>query len=278
MIPVVFVHYGPVPEYLKLSIAQAAKHNDVVLITDQEKAEVNAKLVQMTGLRTEVDQFEKAYHHLSKNPEEFELRCFTRWGLIKAMMEQDGLKTIFYCDSDVLLYTNVGQFFSSDVEASYSIPEDQPEFRWSASAHVSFFSYEKLKSLWDFMLSTYVHRTETYGQLKSKYKHHLATQSPGGVCDMTLLYLFAQKNDVVPICKVVDGMTFDHNINSSENLLKPEYEMRQVAGPYGPMTIKDIKFLDGSPYCLNLDKDQNVKFNSLHFQGGAKTLMQQFIP
>lgn len=277
MIPVVFVHYGPVPDYLKLSIAQAAKHNEAILISDQESVQVDAKVVQIGPLRGEVDQFEKVYHHLSKNPQEFELRCFTRWGLIKAMMEQYGVKTVFYCDSDVLLYTNVDQFFPSDVEVSYSLPEDQPEFRWSASAHVSIFSYEKLKALWNFMLNTYVHKTETYRQLKNKYKHHLATQSPGGVCDMTLLYLFAQKNDVLPICKVVDGMTFDHNINSSENLLKSEYEMRQVAGPYGPMTIKDVKFSDGFPYCLNLDKDQNVKFNSLHFQGGAKSLMAYFI-
>lgn len=276
MIPVVFVHYGPVPEYLKTSIAQAAKYNDVILITDQSNVDVKATLVQIADVAVEAEQFENVYHHLSKNPEEFELRCFTRWGLIKTMMEKSGLKTIFYCDSDVLLYTRIESHFTADAGIAYSIPEEQPEFRWSASAHVSLFSYEKLSLLWKFMMDAYITKGETFKQLKNKYKHHLVAQLPGGVCDMTLLYLFSKEHEVFPICKVIDGATFDHNINSSENSIKEEYDMRQIASPYGPMTIKNIRFIDGSPYCLNNDEDQEIKFHSLHFQGGAKSIMQQF--
>lgn len=276
MTPVVFVHYGTVPEYLKLSIAQAAKNNDVILITDDDSTAVNATKVMIDNVNEEAKKFEGIYHHLSKNPEDFELKCFTRWGLIKSMMEKRGLQSVFYCDSDVLLYTSVGTHFPLDTGVAYSIPVDQPEFRWSASAHVSFFSYENMVLLWQFMLNAYETKGDVFKQLKTKYKHHLVSQLPGGVCDMTLLYLFSQQHKVTPMYIIVDGSTFDHNINSSENSIKGEYEMKQVAGPYGPMLIKSIRFIDDMPFCLNLDEDMDVKFYSLHFQGGAKSLMQQF--
>ncbi len=277
MMPVVFVHYGPVPDYLKLAIQQAKKFNEVVLITDQNAHGIDVQSFLIQDLRSEIEPFELAYHHLSKNPEDFELRCFTRWGLIKAMMERSGIDSIFYCDSDVLLYTSISSFLSPDTQIAYSIPEEQPEFRWSASAHVSMFSYATISELWRFMLDTYVSKSETFKQLKNKYRHHLTTQTPGGVCDMTLLYLFAQTHDVTSLCKIIDGTTFDHNINSSENSIKSEYDMRQVASPYGPIMIKNVRFVDGMPCCLNLDVDQDVRFNSLHFQGSAKFLMQQFM-
>lgn len=276
MIPVVFVHYGRVPEYLKLSIKQASNKNHVILITDDDSADVEAEKVAIADVDSEAKNFEKFYHHLSKNSEEFEFRCFTRWALIRSMMEKKNITSIFYCDSDVLLFTNIEAYYPMDTGVAYSIPKDQPEFRWSASAHVSFFSFENISIFWQFILNTYETKGEVFKQLKNKYKHHLSSQLPGGVCDMTLLYLFAQENDVTPLCENINGCTFDHNINSSENSFKGEYDMKQVAGPHGPLVIKNIKLIDGKPYCLNLDEGRDIEFLSLHFQGGAKSLMHQF--
>lgn len=276
MTPVVFIHYGPVPDYLRIAIKQAHKFNQVFLITDQEETNTEATAVLMIELDEEAKAFTRVYHHLSKNPIEFECRCFTRWGMMKALMEKRNIPRVFYCDSDVLLYTAIDGFFS-DYDIVYSTPVEQPPFRWSASGHVSIFSYEKLSALWNYMLNTYTHKTETFGELKSKYKHHLSSGAPGGVCDMTLLYLFSQKVEVVSMCSVIDGTTFDHNINSSENSIKDEYEMRQVSSPYGPMIIKNIRMVDGVPIGTNLDMDADVAFNSLHFQGVAKSLMGHFV-
>lgn len=276
MTPVVFIHYGPLLDYLRLAIQQASKQNKVYLITDQDGTTTEATSVLMSDLSGEDKEFSQAYRHLSKNPIDFELRCFTRWGMMKSLMEKESLGRVFYCDSDVMLYTHVDAGFS-EYDIAYSTPLEQPPFRWSASGHVSFFSYDRLCELWKYMLNTYVHKTETFSELKSKYKHHLSTGAAGGVCDMTLLYLFSKKVHVSPLCTVVDGSTFDHNINSSENSIKDEYEMKSVTGPYGKMSIKNIKMINGAPFCLNLDMDLDVKFHSLHFQGGAKTLMHHFI-
>ncbi len=277
MTPVVFIHYGKAPDYLTIAIKQAKKYNEVVyLITDQEDADVEANVVLMSSIDEEAKSFQNVYHHLSKNPIDFELRCFTRWGLMLSLMDKERLSRVFYCDSDVLLYANVDVALS-DADVAYSIPQHQPDFRWTSSAHVSIFSYDKLAQFWKFIVSTYTNRTETFGELKRKYKHHLANGAPGGVCDMTLLYLFAQKTDVAHMCGVIDGTTFDHNINSSENTIKDEYEMRDAASPYGTIRIKNIRMIDGKPVCLNLDMDTDIVFNCLHFQGGSKALMPHFV-
>jgi hypothetical protein len=34
--------------------------------------------------------------------------------------------------------------------------------------------------------------------------------------------------------------------------------------------------VDGVPLCLNLDLDEDIRFNSLHFQGAAKSIMSHF--
>jgi hypothetical protein len=276
MIPVVFIHYGVIPDYLKTAIKQAvSRGNKVFLITDDASTLTEAQKVLIDYINEEAEAFSGVYRHLSKNPEEFELRCFQRWGLLKRFMERESLSKVFYCDSDVMLYVNVSAELM-DTELSYSVPVEQPPFRWSASAHVSVFSYENLCELWKFMMVVYTEHSEAFKQLKEKYKHHLSSGAPGGVCDMTLLYLFSETKEITPLCQVLDGITFDHNINSSENSIKNEYEMREVAGPYGPMLIKNIKLVNKTPCCFNLDLGQTVKFNSLHFQGGAKTFMHQF--
>jgi len=277
MTPVVFIHYGPVPEYLRTAIKQAKKYNEVVyLITDQETTITEAIPVLINGIDERAKLFEKVYHHLSKNPIDFECRCFTRWGLMLTLMDKEALSRAFYCDSDVLLYTNVDSALP-DSDVAYCIPQHQPDFRWTSSGHVSIFSHAKLDEFWKFLMNTYTHKTETFGELKSKYKHHLATGAPGGVCDMTLLYLFSHKTEVTHMCNVIDGTTFDHNINSSENTIKDEYEMHEVASPQGTISIKSIRMVDGKPIGLNLEMDAEVVFNSLHFQGGAKALMSHFV-
>jgi len=276
MTPVVFIHYGAVPEYLRMAIRQAKKFNqDVVLVTDQEVEMDGVTVVAMEDLQQEVQPFIKVYHHLSKNPIDFELKCFLRWGIMKKLMEVNRYDRVFYCDSDVLLYVNVNSM--PETGAAYSTPIEQPEFRWSASAHVSMFTYDVLCDLWRFIMKTYENKTETFFELKSKYKHHLTSGAPGGVCDMTLLYLFSRKHEVTPLCSVIDNTTFDHNINSSENSLKDEYEMREVASPYGTLSIKSVRMVNGIPFCLNLDREEDIKFHSLHFQGAAKSIMSHFI-
>ena len=276
MTPVVFIHYGPVPEYLRLALEQAAQNNRVIFVTDQTFDHHKVETVSLLDLSSNVSDFMSSYHHLSKNPIDFELRCFARWGILKKLMDIKLLPSIFYCDSDVLLYVDVNSLFDKNSNAAYSTPNHQPEFRWSASAHVSYFPYSTLSSLWEFISKTYKDKDATFGELKRKYAHHLSTNKPGGVCDMTLLYLFSSHNKIDNICAVVHGCTFDHNINSSENENANEYLMRPTTQGDQSMMIKDVRLLEGSYVAINEATNHHVKFNSLHFQGQAKMLMNKF--
>ena len=46
------------------------------------------------------------------------------------------------------------------------------------------------------------------------------------------------------------------------------------------ITINDVKkifFLDGMPYCKNILTGENIMFHNLQFQGGAKSLIKDFL-
>ena len=59
------------------------------------------------------------------------------------------------------------------------------------------------------------------------------------------------------MCSVVDGATYDRNINLSDG-----YEMSG--------SMKRVYACGGLPYCKLLDQGALVRFSTLHFQGTAK--------
>ena len=62
--------------------------------------------------------------------------------------------------------------------------------------------------------------------------------------------------------QIIDGSTYDHNINAADQ----DFEF--ING------LKHLKFSEGKIYCKNLHLNKDIKFNSVHCQGGAKPLME----
>ncbi len=277
VIPVVFCHEGN-QEYLNTAIEQAKRHNDiVVLLGDSENARSDVRYSSWEHWKS--PEFQRVYKHMSTNHEEFELRCFQRWFAIERWAREHNVEGIFYSDSDVMLYCNITEWAESvdKPDVSFQVPQHQPGYRWSASAHVSLWTLEALREFCEFVSSEYCYVTlsATGGRLTNKWQWHQETDTAGGVCDMTLLFLWWQETlepdgwGFVNNATVIDGATFDHNINVAENYGQYDYLMQ------GDHKLVETGTHDGPHLLLELGP-QLIKANALHFQGQAKAWMKEY--
>lgn len=266
-IPVVFVHEGD-QDYLRVAIRQAQRHNDrVVLLGDKSNSSFGASqhgLVQQLGSQHFVD----SYRHMSHNHVEGALRGMMRWFCLLEWMERSHEEIAFYCDSDAMLYCNVDEVVESYPEgwvAALQIPQ-KPLQLASASGHFSVWTRDALRDFRAFMERMYV--TERgLAILQTKWAWHMLTQTPGGVGDMTHLFLWSLGKNIVNNAKVIGGAVFDHNINIPANYTEGEYRMNGA--------IKDI-IVDGPGDYWLWRKGERIRVNGLHFQGQAKGLMKEY--
>jgi rubrerythrin len=112
-------------------------------------------------------------------------------------------------------------------------------------------------------------------QLRSKYEHHIEKNIPGGICDMTALFLWQKENQGITFNTArahLDGYPlFDHNINMEGNYHPKEFIKNQFLG------IKEIDFKDGAYFAKSLDMPTLIPLTCLHFQGSAKKFIDLFI-
>lgn len=281
MIPVVFIHQGN-QEYLSIALEQAAIRNGVVLLGDNDTLWRNFD--HMADLLAVAKDFDQAYVHMSTNPEPFERFCFHRWFALAEWMRRMRAERAFYCDSDVMLYCDVTEWAESvgNPDVSLQIPKHQPEYRWAASGHVSLWTLDALSAFCNYIVAIYQESSEL---LEAKWHWHQTESKPGGICDMTLLYLWASDTyrlglfhpttKIVNNAKVINGATFDHNINVAENYELDEYEME--AGHKRLWLYEDWN--DSRPVLGRVvtDSRERVFANALHFQGGpTKELMKEY--
>lgn len=268
MIPLVIACYGK-QKYLPIVLHHAEKHNaHSVIIGDQQTRALGAEHFLFTDYND--GDFSRTYEHMGHGGHRFHLFCFERWFAIRNYMREHSVEKAFVCDADVMIYCDLEQEEEKfgDYLAVYSVPENQPGYRWSAGGIVSYWTLAGLESFCDFMFQAYT-SAEGLAELRKKWQWHQESGWHGGVCDMTLLYLFSKEHHVEGICQVRDHTAFDHNINVSENYHPDEYMM--TAGG-----VKTLKWQDNQPYAYNLVLNDWVRFNSLHFQGGAKRLIREF--
>jgi len=273
MTPIIIVHKG-YSKYLEYTLSQARHSNptsDVFLLGDASNNRFPfIKHFDISGYRSAADEFAERYEHMSKTGYEFELFCFQRWFIVKDFMERYGIERAFVCDSDVMIYCDIDREEAKlgSYSAAFCLPTRQTNYRWSASGHVSFWSLGSLGRFCSYMRDSYTD-TIRKAALKTKWKYHLDANRPGGVCDMTILYLFALEHDIVNLIAIWDESSFDHRISGAENEYDDEYEMARG--------IKNIRWEHGRPYGFNVRAKRWVRFNTLHFQGAwGKALIHQY--
>lgn len=268
MIPVVIINYGK-QKYLNYTINQALKNNKVILLTDLEELQSDQENFVQENINSFVDvdylNFIKNYVHMSTNSYQFELMCFLRWFVIKKYMVEKKIDVIFYIDSDVFLYVDVNLEYEKYKQYDMTLLH-------RTAAVSSFITMEGINNFCKFLTKTYAEKnTYEFEKIKSHYEVRQKFKLPGGVCDMTLLDFFHYHFDVGggpgrigEMMTVIEDSTYDHNINSKDQYYKFDGFRKQ------------IEFKGENPYVFNYKLNKYIKFNSIHFQGSAKTLMEKY--
>lgn len=274
-VPIIIYHEGR-QSYLRECINQAKKFNNIVLlIGDESNEDLNSDYwFNEADLETdEWHEFSDLFCNMSTNPAKFELQCFKRFFMICSLMKKDIIHECVHIDSDVLCYFDFSRIKScaGKYMASLGISQKQDGYIWSAGAAISYWSKEGIISFCDFIISTYRNRKEL---LTEKWNYHRKHSLPGGVCDMTLLYLWAKEQGESMILNTTKGfdvggnlVVIDCNINSTANYLKDEYLYD------GLFNMKKISFIEGIPY-MHKGDGTKIQALALHFQGGAKRYME----
>jgi hypothetical protein len=212
--------------------------------------------------------FEQRWRQMSNYDRRFDLLCMTRYFVIQKAMHDQGLDYVFDLDSDVLAFDDMDVFRARHLDGVFCglhMPQSQPGLRYSFGAHTSYWTRDAIDDFCVFLLNFY---EEVPQAAQEKWDWHRSTGAPGGVCDMTLLYLWAKdRGDVMNFAKPIGEAVFDYNLNTSENYAKGEYRTR-----FGK---KIIAFRDGQPYGRAANGDW-IRFRSLHFQGSIKNQMRRF--
>ncbi len=273
-IPVIVAYFGGKPNYLKFALKSAADFNNtVVLIGDDTNKDFwqnhwDTTLVEFDKFQN----FQKCYVHMSTNSQKFEIACFKRFFCLEKWMKEKDEKKIFLLDGDIVTFADYSKeacpILPNDCIAALmtSTPKNQDNFRWASSPHFSYWTLEALEDFTDFCIRAYSNKN-IRDKLEAKWQWHIDNHKPGGICDMTLLYLWSKDNPkVANLTRAMNDMTLDHNINSSTNYLEDEYQMQ-----FG---LKKLIFKNGIPYGYNKNLNKEIKFLCIHCQGGAKSVMR----
>ena len=270
-LPVLVAHTGYSP-YLEFTLRQAvhwAGREGVVFLGDRS----NDRFGFVRHVDGDAPRFRSAaapigavYRHMSTNTPAFELAAIQRWFRLRALMEREGLERALVLDSDVLLYAAPSELAAwlGGADVGLATPAGQPPFGWESSGHSALWTAERLGAFCDFAVRAYSEPAER-ARLEAKWRHHLATGDPGGICDMTLFYLFAQAQPPGAVRNVTEargGAVFDHNAAMTLGAVPGEY-------PLGTDGLKPVRWHDGRPTVARASGEA-VRFWTLHLQGPSK--------
>jgi hypothetical protein len=277
-IQIVFIHQGK-SWYLPYTLRQAVSVNRsfpqaVTLLGDTALGGSVATIPLEQLYSPRGDHFLERYEHMSTNPERFERFCWLRWFYLLRYMELAEVTYVLYVDSDVLLYSSRQEFYrvygAMRTEGGFFIAEqDESSFLWAASGHMSYWTRALLEAFCDFALQTFSDARFTH-LYRQKWAWHQATHTPGGICDMTTLFLFWREHPhaITNLAIEVQGSVCDLSVSASANYRQNEYI---VEGDH-----KKIQFIEKSKPAFFKTEAPNtpIAVHGIHFQGQAK----QYIP
>jgi hypothetical protein len=206
-------------------------------------------------------EFAKIYKHYSTNGIGFELICFQRWFILRDFLVTHDIPQCLYLDSDIMLYADVTNEQSKFNRFDFTLC-------WNTIGCVFFLNRAQgLDEFCRFLTDVYSQKDKYhYDKMLSHYAVRRKNRLRGGVCDMTAFQLYSEMNfgQVGEASHMIDGSVYDPNIN----MPNPGFEMENG--------IKKITWKDGQPYGRYVKTGEQIRFNSLHFNGRAKKLMSQY--
>ncbi|NDJ18741.1 hypothetical protein [Myxacorys almedinensis] len=268
-IPIITIHYGYAP-YLLHVLAQAKATNPrstVILIGDSRNAMISFVSHQKASdYFEEARQFEQLYRdkHASPNSYEYELICFQRWFILKEFMEKNQIERAMHIDSDLMLYTDITEEVKKFGDCEFTIQKQ-------GCGHNSFVTLSGIRKFCNLIRDTYSDLA-LFAIIQEQQKEReekrvgLSIMQIGGISDMSLLRRFYQINsdNIHSTAEIVEGAVFDLKMDSSSG----GFEMENG--------LKKIQWFDRQPFCKNLELNQLIRFNSLHFQGSTKQFISRY--
>lgn len=278
-VPVIFFHRG-LQKYLQCSVKAAQDAgNEVYLLGDH----TNEHLVKPTHFLNaeklkskEYAIFKSRYKHMSTNSEEFEVRCFERYFRVFEYMKFHNLDKVVMLDSDVLTFVKFDTertILESDISAEWQ--SEQLNYKWSVNPSVFAISIEAMRDFIDFLCDAYVNPSSLEA-LKQKWKYHQENNIPGGICDMTLLYIWINDGNtkakfrINNNAEIHDDAVYDLNLQVSANSELNQFKFDRI------IRLKIVKFVHHQPYFLCQSDGRLVQAKTLHFLGGAKTTLMSY--
>lgn len=266
IIPLFFVHTG-YQNHLKYVLSQAKKTNkEVYLLGDDSNKKIIQSWYKMEDFIDErFETFKSKFINMSTNPSEFELNCFKRYFVCYKFAKTHRIETFFMMDSDCLVYFDLSLLNLQEYDVGASFPEDQSNMNWTASPHASLWTVHALDSFLNFLIDAY--NKDNIYKLEQKWEYHKKNNISGGICDMTLLYLWILENELVfnvfNTSKIHDGKVFDHFLNVTEGYKKGDFIINKY------LEMKVVKFVNNVPYFKYKDGSW-VQTCTIHAQGARK--------
>jgi hypothetical protein len=263
-LPIIFIHSGD-SDYLGYTLGQARYSNPlsrIYLLGDAHNDHYDvAEHHDYKAYFTDATTFAELYEHHTTNPYSYEIFNFQRWFILREFLLSNNLTRCLYLDSDVMLYGNVTEeskrFLQFDFTLLYGM------------CPATFFlnNVAALTQFCEFLLNVYAKAEGYYyDKLVSHFLIRQKNGLPGGACDMNVFEFYRQERfgEVGELAEILDGSTFDGSINCTA----PGFEMKDG--------VKAITWKSDIPYGKATRTGTDVRFNSLHFQGGAKRLLSQY--
>jgi hypothetical protein len=238
--------------------------------------------------------FKKVWKHLmpdiNEKQSKFEYLVFAKYFCVLEAANRLKLSDFWIIDSDFILLENLRNLSialkEKGFEGALSSPRCENDYYMASSPHCSFWNVHSLKEFILFTIDQYKNNSKI---LMKKYLYHKNRKLGGGVCDMTLLYLWKNKTKR----KIYNSVNLsnskqliDHNINFTSDLYevgdfskrknktilkkKLHFVMEDFLG------IKKIRKDKDSFYASRVD-GLKIKVIGLHFQGEAKILIKRFM-
>jgi hypothetical protein len=236
VIPIIYFHAGSIkdptsaPRHLQVSIQQCKKFNEhVILLGDDSNSQLDVDHYNIDEHSEGVDEFRSLYKHMSTNPIGFELTCIERWIVLANFVKKMGFDKVVYLDSDIMTFCNYEErenIFDKDYVGMVCAPQRfgpsiDSKKDWGVTGCISYWRHDVIVRFKDFIIRSY---SDKIGGLLDKWNWHIESKYFGGICDMTIMYLFYFENNLQSLCKVQkDNSTFDQNFYVPENYLKNEY-------------------------------------------------------
>jgi hypothetical protein len=206
-------------------------------------------------LKDRIATFARFYQHMSGNHEYFERFCIERWFLLEALVESEGLDSIFYADCDVLFLANASEEWSAmSGNCSAQIKRHCVGSWCRISGHSTYWSKVKLVQLSQFMVDAYNPALPYFEKIQSVwigYQSKFQRQNKtveGGISDMYLINMF---KDIFN-----DGVCYDDSAYDwIHGFTESDFYQDEL----------------GLPYRLKFDgHNQLIPMKTIHFQGPYK--------